>query len=379
MRIEELKLRNFRNYEELILHPHPDVNLFYGRNGSGKTNLLEAIHYAALGRSHRVSNDAGIIRNGENFASSTVTIANHLGLREVSLHFHRDQNQKKEIMIDRKKIQKFSELMGCLRCVIFSPEDLDLIKEGPSLRRRYMDMMISQINRKYFVALQHYRNGMEQRNAVLKNFRMNPASDASMLSVFEEAMAGSAAEIIRERRRIIAILSDLARNTYFRVSDTDEQFSVQYQSSVKDEDEIENALCRMYYDHREEDIRSGLTSVGPHRDDLILMLNGRPMKIFASQGQIRTGALSLKLSQMSILRDLSGEEPVLLLDDVMSELDRNRRTRLIEEIRSFQTFITCTDKEDLESDRVSRCWCVSAIQEKGILKEENEIVSRETM
>ena len=360
MLIEELKLKNFRNYSELTLHPHPGVNLFSGRNGSGKTNLLEAVHYCALGRSHRISNDANAVKNGEAFALSSVNIRNSLGQREITVRFHPDETQKKSILLDGKKIAKFSDMMGCLRCVIFSPEDLGLIKEGPSLRRRYLDMMISQINRGYFIALQQYRICMDQRNALIRNLRSNSYADTSMLSAFEETMAAPAAVIIRERRRIVSLLSESARETYQRVSDTDEVFRLVYHSSVKEETEIEEILCRLFRENREDDIRMGFTSVGPHRDDLILTLNKNQMKQFASQGQIRTAALSMKLSQMQILRDQSGEEPVLLLDDVMSELDRKRRACLIREISSFQTFITCTDRDDVDCDKVDKVWGVSA-------------------
>ena len=360
MLIEELKLKNFRNYSELTLHPHPGVNLYFGRNGSGKTNLLEAIHYCSLGRSHRISNDANAVKNGEAFALSSVSIRNSLGQREIAVRFHPDETQKKSILLDGKKIAKFSDMMGCLRCVIFSPEDLGLIKEGPSLRRRYLDMMISQINRGYFIALQQYRTCMDQRNALIRNLRANSYADTSMLSAFEETMAAPAAVIIRERRRIVSLLSESARETYQRVSDTDEIFRLAYHSSVKEETEIEEVLCRLFRENREDDIRMGFTSVGPHRDDLILTLNKNQMKQFASQGQIRTAALSMKLSQMQILRDQSGEEPVLLLDDVMSELDRKRRACLIGEISSFQTFITCADRDDVDCEKVDKMWMVSA-------------------
>ena len=243
MLIEELRLKNFRNYSELTLHPHPGVNLFFGRNGSGKTNLLEAIHYCSLGRSHRISNDANAVKNGEAFALSSVLIRNSLGQREIAVRFHPEEAQKKSILMDGKKIAKFSDMMGCLRCVIFSPEDLGLIKEGPSLRRRYLDMMISQINRGYFIALQQYRMCMDQRNALIRNLRTNSYTDTSMLSAFEETMAAPAAVIIRERRRIVSLLSESARETYQRVSDTDEIFRLSYHSSVKEETDPARRIC----------------------------------------------------------------------------------------------------------------------------------------
>lgn len=360
MRIEELKLKNYRNYQELVLQPDPGVNLFFGRNGSGKTNLLEAIHYCSLGRSHRISNDANAVRNGESFASSSVTVRNSLGVRDISVRFQPGEAQKKVILIDRKKIQKFSELMGSLCCVIFSPEDLGLIREGPSLRRRYLDMMISQINRGYFIALQQYKAGLDQRNALIRNLRMNSFADASVLSAFEEAMAGPAAVIFRERRYIVGMLSEIAGETYRRISGTEEEFRLSYHCSLKEEENLEETLCRLLRDNRADDIRTGFTSTGPHRDDLTLTLDRNPMKQFASQGQIRTAALAMKLSQMKILREISREEPVLLLDDVMSELDRKRRESLIGEISPFQTFITCADRDDVDQDSIRKAWQVSA-------------------
>jgi len=369
MQITELKLKNFRNYENLALCPDPGVNLFFGRNGSGKTNLLEAVHYAALGRSHRISNDANVVRYGEAGALSTIGVSTTLGQREITVRFHPGEIQKKEILIDGKKIQKFSDMMGCLRCVIFSPEDLGLIREGPSVRRRYLDMMISQISRRYFIALQQYRTGLDQRNAILRNLRTNPSAGKSILGVFEEAMAEPAAEIIRERHRVISLLSEIARETYCRISGTEEQLRIAYHSSFREEDQVAESLCRLLQENREDDIRLGMTSVGPHRDDLILTLDRNLMKQFSSQGQVRTAALSMKLSQMKILTDDSGEEPVLLLDDVMSELDRKRRASLINEIRSFQTFITCADREDVDCEKVSRIWQVSAENGSALLTE----------
>lgn len=360
MQIEELKLKNYRNYQDLSLEPHPGVNLFFGRNGSGKTNLLEAIHYCSLGRSHRISNDANAVKNGEKYASSFVSVRNRLGRREITVRFQPEEAQKKTILIDQKKIQKFSELMGSLCCVIFSPEDLGLVREGPSLRRRYLDMMISQINRGYFIALQQYKAGMDQRNALIRNLRTDASADASVLSAFEEAMAGPASVIFRERRYIVGLLSEIAGETYRRISGTEEAFRLSYHCSLKEEENQEETLCRLLRENRADDIRMGFTSVGPHRDDLTLTLDRNPMKQFASQGQVRTAALAMKLSQMKILRDLSGEEPILLLDDVMSELDRKRRESLIGEISSFQTFITCADRDDVDFGSVRQAWKVSA-------------------
>ncbi len=362
MKIENIRLSHFRNYPELTLTPHESVNLFFGANGSGKTNLLEAIHYCALGKSHRITSDQNVIQMGEKEAFCKISVRDQYTRREIGIHLSSGENSKKVIQIDQKKISRFSELMGCLQCVIFSPEDLSLIREGPSPRRRYLDMMISQLNRTYFIALQQYRIGMEQRNAFLKNLRLNPAADRGMLDAFENAMVTNAEIIYRERQKMVEVLSGYTRQTYASVSGREnEVLQLSYHSFAKEEDDSPaETLRQQLIRNREEDIRQGMTTAGPHRDDLQVTLNKKSMKLFASQGQIRTAALSMKLAQLKTLREMSGENPVLLLDDVMSELDRSRRTRLISEIRPFQTFITCTDESDLEDDCSRRVYLVSS-------------------
>ena len=324
MIIDKLTLRNFRNYEETVLTPHEGVNLFFGANGSGKTNLLEAVHYCALGKSHRITGDQSAVRIGESFAVGGVSVTTGGVRREITVRLVPNELNKKVILVDQKPIRRFSDMMGCLQCVIFSPEDLGLIREGPSMRRRYLDMMISQVNRGYFIALQQYRSGLEQRNALLKNMRATGQNNAGMLDVFEQAMAAPAAVIVAARKKVIAMLAELAADTYRGISGRDgEEFQASYHSAFRDSENVEEDFMRILKEDREEDLRLGITSDGPHRDDLNLSLNKKNMKVYASQGQIRTAALSLKLAQMKALRAMSGEAPVLLLDDVMSELDKD--------------------------------------------------------
>ena len=380
MIIEKLTLRNFRNYGETVLTPHEGVNLFFGANGSGKTNLLEAIHYCALGKSHRISGDQSAVRIGESFAVCGVTVLSGGVRREITVRLVPNDNNKKTILLDQKPIRRFSDMMGCLQCVIFSPEDLGLIREGPSIRRRYLDMMISQVNRGYFIALQQYRSGLEQRNALLKNMRGDPQGGAAMLDVFEQAMAAPAAVIVAARKKVIGMLSELASDTYRGISGREEEeFRAGYHSAFRDTENVEESFLSLMRENREEDLRLGITSAGPHRDDLTLSLNRKNMKVYASQGQIRTGALSLKLAQMKALRAMSGEAPVLLLDDVMSELDKDRRMRLVKEISDYQTFITCTDESDLELDGDRRTYRVSAPDGRAILEETNRGTVREAL
>ena len=380
MIIEKLTLRNFRNYEDTVLTPHEGVNLFFGANGSGKTNLLEAIHYCALGKSHRISGDHSVVRIGESFAVCGVSVSTGGVRREITVRLVPNEANKKVILLDQKPIRRFSDMMGCLQCVIFSPEDLGLIREGPSLRRRYLDMMISQVNRGYFIALQQYRSGLEQRNALLKTMRQNASDYTGMLEVFEQAMAAPAAVIVAARKKVIAMLAELAAGTYRGISGREkEEFQAGYHSAFRETENVEEEFIRLMRENREEDLRLGVTSAGPHRDDLSLSLNRKNMKVFASQGQIRTAALSLKLAQMKALRAMSGEAPVLLLDDVMSELDRDRRTRLVKEISDYQTFITCTDESDLELEGSRRTYHVSAPEGKAVLEETNRGEMREAL
>ena len=369
MIIEKLTLRNFRNYEETVLTPHEGVNLFFGANGSGKTNLLEAIHYCALGKSHRITGDQSAVRIGESFAACGVDVRSGGVKREISVRLVPNEAAKKVILLDQKQIKRFSDMMGCLQCVIFSPEDLGLIREGPSVRRRYLDMMISQVNRGYFIALQQYRSGLEQRNALLKNMRGNQRPNFGLLEVFEQAMAGPAEVIVQERIRVVELLSRLAAETYRGISGREEEeFQAGYHSAFRESGNVQEDFVRVMRENREEDLRLGITSAGPHRDDLNLSLNRKNMKVYASQGQIRTAALSLKLAQMKALRQMSGEPPVLLLDDVMSELDKERRMRLVSKISDYQSFITCTDETDLELESDKRIYHVSSINGKAQLE-----------
>ena len=360
MKIEEIKLSHFRNYDQLTLTPHEGINLLFGQNGSGKTNLLEAIHYCALGKSHRVNNDHSIVQRGEKEGLCKISLRNQSGRRSIAVQFTPAESQKKSILIDQKRINRFSDLMGCLQCVIFSPEDLSIVREGPSLRRRYLDMMISQMNRGYFIALQRYRSAMEQRNALLKTLKISGGS-VSYMEDFEQAMAQPAQVIVEERRKTAEMLTRMARETYAGISGKEEEiFSISYRSSLSGSDRIAEDYLEQLRKNRDQDLLNGMTMIGPHRDDLHLALNQMDMRVFASQGQVRTAALSLKLSQLKVLKQISGEEPVLLLDDVMSELDRTRRTSLLREISPYQTFVTCTDESDLEESHEKRVYLVSS-------------------
>lgn len=359
MIIEELKLKDFRNYESLTLRPHPGVNILFGQNGSGKTNLLEAIHYCALGRSHRTSIDREVVRKGTAMGACGIQLIKSGIHYDVAVKLTPGESRKKQIFLDRKRAGRISDMMGKLQCVIFSPEDLMLVKEGPSLRRRFLDMMLSQLSTAYFIALQQYSKALEQRNALLREGKKSGRCDAAMLDIFEDAMAVPCETLISLRRKMLAKVEACAAEKYASISGRDyEQFHMKYVCCIQGEKEIAGQIREGLKQARHEDTFRGTTSFGVHREDISLTLSGREMKLFASQGQIRTAALSMKLAQLEVFRQETGEAPVLLLDDVMSELDMTRRTRLLEEISGVQTFITCTDESDLEGCREKRSYQV---------------------
>lgn len=348
MTIEKMELIHFRNYEKLELQPHPEINLFFGENGSGKTNLLEAIHFCSLGKSHRLSQDANAVLIGEKAAAVRVEVRSRLSRSRIEIRLSPGEENIKSVWIDGNRASRLSEMMGLLRCVIFSPEDLNLIREGPAVRRRFLDMMISQISRPYFIALQQYRTAMNHRSAILRTARLENRPVSGMIEDFEQAMSDYAETIYRERFGHERFLSEMANEMYREISGREQEtFQIQYRSYLKSERDGSPSLKEALRDCREEDMKNGTTSAGPHRDDLSLMLNSRNMKNYASQGQMRTGALSLKLAQLKVIQKVTGENPVLLLDDVMSELDPERRSNLLHILQDTQTFITCTDRSDL--------------------------------
>lgn len=348
MTIEKMELIHFRNYEKLELQPHPEINLFFGENGSGKTNLLEAIHFCSLGKSHRLSQDANAVLIGEKAAAVRVEVRSRLSRSRIEIRLSPGEENIKSVWIDGNRASRLSEMMGLLRCVIFSPEDLNLIREGPAVRRRFLDMMISQISRPYFIALQQYRTAMNHRSAILRTARLENRPVSGMIEDFEQAMSVYAETIYRERFGHERFLSEMANEMYREISGREQEtFQIQYRSCLKSDKDGSPSLKEALRDCREEDMKNGTTSAGPHRDDLSLMLNSRNMKNYASQGQMRTGALSLKLAQLKVIQKVTGENPVLLLDDVMSELDPERRSNLLHILQDTQTFITCTDRSDL--------------------------------
>lgn len=369
MIITEIKLRNFRNYRDAVWQPHPGVNLLFGANGSGKTNLIEAIHYCALGRSHRINQDAEAVLRGESLAAVAVSVQKRLGRRELAMKLTPNLPRKKTFYAERKKLTRLMDLMGQLQVVIFSPEDLNLVKSGPSLRRRLMDMVLSQLEPRYFLALQQVQQAMEQRNMLLKQMKKTNRRPDDQLLAFEQAMAEPTAVIVHARRRLTRELMPAAESIYHQISARPGESFLATYASVFQSDDPAGEMISQCARRREEDLLRGQTSFGIHREDLSLTLNRQDMRTFASQGQIRTAALALKLAQIELFRSRQGEAPVLLLDDVMSELDLARREQLLTYIDGNQTFITCTDRTDLLTADLQRTYRISLNENREAMVE----------
>lgn len=347
-------LKGYRNYESVSLFPKKGITVLYGKNGSGKTNILEAVHLCCLGKSHRTSFDKELINYQSPFATVQTKAQLQDGGHDVKIILQKKEKKTKEVFIYGKKVQKIGELMGHINCVIFSPEDLQMIKEGPSLRRKFMDMQLSQIRPTYFYALQKYTAALQQRNALLReaNKEKRPVSDA-FIDVWDEQLAQHGAVMMKHRQWFAENIQEKALHIYAFISNsTDEKLKVQLKTPFKEGNNVYEKMKEGLLAARQEDKKYGQTGFGPHRDDLTITLASKELKTYGSQGQIRTAALCLKLAQLEMMKaDRNGDAPVLLLDDVMSELDPFRRARLLEQIEGIQTFVTCTDKSDLQGAR----------------------------
>ena len=344
MRITGLKLHHFRNYRFLEQGFTPGLTVFTGLNGAGKTNVLEAIFLCALGRSHRTSRDGELIEMGEKQARVEVRLSTRGGSRTIVEEL--SQGERKRILLDGAPIGKSGQLMGCLNVVMFSPEDLTLVKGGPAERRRFLDMEISQLKPAYYYDLQQYNVALKQRNNLLKDGLMQ---GGDMLELWDEQLSRLGARIQLQRADFCRELKDLAQRLHSHMSSHREELQVIYEPDVpcEEPEQVREAIAEALMENLDKDLFRGYTSAGPHRDDVALILNGTDVRTFGSQGQQRTAALSLKLSEIALVEQIRQEKPVLLLDDVFSELDEGRRGLLLSAIEGCQGFITCTHVEEL--------------------------------
>lgn len=341
MQIKKLFLQNFRNYERENFTFSDGLNVLFGKNGQGKTNCAEAVFYLCTGASLRIRHDKQLIKLGQQSAKIIAEAENRYG--NVTIEAEIFEN-KREIRVNGSKITKNADLMGHINSVFFSPGELRLIQDGPDERRRFMNISISQTSPAYYTALLRYNKILDQRNALLKNPDFSLVLDT--LPVWDEQLCKYAAIIVKKRAEFLQKLAPFAKEMHAYLTDNAEELVLSPDKKFDgDEDEIAKTLLRRLSNSYEKDMRLGFTTVGPHRDDLDITVSGVDAKAYASQGQMRTAALSMKLAEVQIFKDLSGEYPILVLDDVMSELDLPRRKKLLQRVHGMQTILTCTHAE----------------------------------
>ena len=358
MKLQRLTLDNYRNYCHLELETNHRVNLFIGPNAQGKTNLLESIHVLALTKSHRTVREKELIRWEAESAHLHAQVEKKYGEIRLDLQL---SSQGKKAKLNGLEQKKLSSYVGSFNVVMFAPEDLEIVKGSPAVRRRFLDMEIAQVQPAYLHHLLQYQKTLAQRNQFLKQALSRPGSlNDTMLEVWNEQLAEHGSKIIKKRESFIDKLQLWAERTHAGITNGKERLRIRYVPSVGAEDggtQDETMLFERFMvklSHvKEQEFKRGATLVGPHRDDLVFFINDKPVQTYGSQGQQRTTALSLKLAEIELMNQETGEYPVLLLDDVLSELDPYRQTQLIETFQSkVQTFVTSTGIESVHLDRL---------------------------
>lgn len=350
MILSEFHLHNFRNYAETQVQFSPGVNILIGHNAQGKTNMLEAIYVLALTKSYRTSNDRDLIRWGQKNGRIAGTVVKRSGKIPLSLAF---TNKGKRAKVNHLEQARLSSYVGQLNVVLFAPEDLNLVKGAPSLRRRFMDQEFGQMSNRYLANAGRYRRYLRQRNRYLKQLKYGQQHDLVLLDVLSDQLAASGAEVMVARRQLLDRLLVWAQQLHHEIAVEESELTFEYCSTPKiSEDstvkDVYAQLRKQYHDNQKREIEHGTTLAGPHRDDLKFLINGKNVQTFGSQGQQRTTALSVKLAEIDLMKEITGEYPLLLLDDVLSELDARRQTHLLAAIQDkVQTFLTTTSLNDV--------------------------------
>ena len=352
MIVKSLNLLNFRNYANQLIEFSDNYNIIYGENGQGKTNIVESLFFCSSARSHRTSKDIEMIKDGSEFSRIQLLIDKENNNQNIDIIL--TTNQRKKIKINDIPQKKVGSLMGCLNTILFSPEDLMIIKDGPSGRRKFIDISISQLKPSYFSDLINYARVVQQKNMLLKNIE-NFKNKSDMIQVWNENMSLYGSKIIKNRSDYVKNLLSYAQENHFKLTGKLEKLNIIYNPSIvcdanSNISEIKEIFLRVLNDIRDNEIRRGVCLVGPQRDDYSFYLNDYNIRIYGSQGQQRTAILSAKLAEIDIVKNDIGENPVLLLDDVMSELDSGRRNYLLQSLTNVQTIITCTDKTIYEGN-----------------------------
>ncbi len=341
MQLLGISLNNFRNYSNEVIRFSDGLNIVSGNNASGKTNLVEAIYYAGLGKSPRTSKDKELIKWEKD--SAFITIKLQKKYRSHIIEIMIDKQGKKRIAIDKIPVRKISELIGILNVVYFSPDELDIIKESPVERRKFLDISLSQQKKLYFNNLVRYNKIISQRNKLIKNNR-DIKIIKDNLPIWDSQLSRVGASIIKDRYEFVEKLSVITKNEHDMLTQGKENLYISYESKIKNDSlqEMEKQISVLLKESYDKDINLGYTTIGSHRDDLSIKINDIDVRKFGSQGQKRTTALSLKLAEVKLFTEL-GEKPILILDDVLSELDEYRQSALLKVVSEVQTFLTCTN------------------------------------
>lgn len=347
MIVESLKLQNYRNYEYLNMNFDEKINIIYGDNAQGKTNILESMYVCATSKSHRGSKDREIIRFDNDESHIKVNVKkNDMNYR---IDMHLKKNKPKGIAVNGIPIKRAVELFGILNIVFFSPEDLNIIKNGPSERRRFIDMELSQLDKIYLDCLINYNKVVNQRNSLLKEYAFSGREDIiSSLDIWDMQLVKYGNDVIKSREKFVKEINDLVKSIHTKLSGDREQLEIIYEPCVKEQD-FESELVRV----RDRDLKFKCTNIGPHKDDMCFLINGMDVRKYGSQGQQRTAALSLKLAEIELVKHIIHDTPVLFLDDVLSELDSRRQNFLLDSIGNIQTMITCTGLDEFINNRFS--------------------------
>ena len=349
MEVSSLSVVNFRNYDSFKIDFESGVNVICGRNGLGKTNLLEAMFLCAVGKSFRSSKDIELIKRDKNKYEVGIAIKNDIN---ESIYMTYDRKKERSIKINGIYIRKMRHLMGNFTAVVFAPEDLLLVTSGPSSRRKFMDISLSQLTTSYYHDLVNYNRVVNQKNIYLKNRKI----DSLALDVFNEQLSQIGSRIIYERIKFIKRINHFGKEIHSFITDGKECISIKYSCSIKGADSVEEAdmIKEMYYkvlcDNKEREKERECCLFGPHKDDIDIYLGENDLKVYGSQGQKRTAVISIKIAELKLMEEYTGRKPVLFLDDVLSELDKERKKKLMSFIKDIQTFITCTDIDVEDKD-----------------------------
>ena len=340
MWINDIKLNNFRNYDKKEIKLHENINVFYGENAQGKTNIIESIFLSSIGKSFRTSKEKELIKFNEEKALIEINFQKSDRDGNIKIEI----GDKKQIYLNGIKLKKLSELLGNINIVIFTPDDINILKGGPQNRRKFLDIMISQLRPNYMHILTLYLKTLEQRNNYLKQIKLEN-KDENLLDIWDEKLIEYGMRIYEYRKEFIEKIQNKIKNIHKEITENKEEIEIKYFSDANTRQNFINELKS----RRKLDIIKGFTTKGVHRDDFVVYINGREVEIYGSQGQHRTAILSLKLSELQVIYDEIGEYPILLLDDFMSELDDKRRKNFLNNIKDIQVIITCTEKITLEN------------------------------